>query len=236
MIARGNDRPALWVVAEDGDASEGQLRRAVRPVRTSSPTGCAPGCAPGRPRSADAAATAAAVGDHAGRDEAGRRRDPGDHAARSATTCATASSAAGRGSSSPWPTSARSSTHGPGRLHALIAVGGAPAGWPRYEGVADARRRFTPDGETRPTTRCCSTSPPAPPPSPSWSSTPTQLSGRPPVDHVLDRAAAGRRAPEHLLPRLGEARLEQRLRALERRRRRCSSTTTPASTRRGCWT
>ena len=42
------------------------------------------------------------------------------------------------------------------------------------------------------------------------------LPGRAPVHDVLDRAAARRRAPEHLLPRLGQARLEQRLRAVER--------------------
>ncbi len=45
-----------------------------------------------------------------------------------------------------------------------------------------------------------------------------ELSGRAPVDDVLDRAAARRRAPEHLLARLGQARVEQLLRAVERRR------------------
>ncbi len=46
------------------------------------------------------------------------------------------------------------------------------------------------------------------------------LPGRAPVDHVLDRAPARRRAPEHLLAGLGQARLEQRVRALERGRDR----------------
>ena len=41
---------------------------------------------------------------------------------------------------------------------------------------------------------------------------------------------ARRRPPEHLLARLGQARLVQRLRALERRGDASSSTTTPAST------
>ncbi len=45
---------------------------------------------------------------------------------------------------------------------------------------------------------------------------PGVLSGRPPVHGVLDRPATGRRPPEHLLPRLGEARLEQRVRPVER--------------------
>ena len=43
------------------------------------------------------------------------------------------------------------------------------------------------------------------------------LSGGAPVDDVLDRPAAGRRAPQRLLAGLGQARLEQRLRALARR-------------------
>ena len=43
-----------------------------------------------------------------------------------------------------------------------------------------------------------------------------ELHDRPPLDHVLDRPAAGRRAPEHQLPGLGQARLELLLRALER--------------------
>ena len=41
--------------------------------------------------------------------------------------------------------------------------------------------------------------------------------GRAPVHDVLDRAAARRRAPQHLLAGLGQARLEQRLRAVDRR-------------------
>ena len=44
--------------------------------------------------------------------------------------------------------------------------------------------------------------------------------GRPPVDDVLARAEGGRRPPQHQLARLGEARLELLLRAVERRRLR----------------
>ena len=43
------------------------------------------------------------------------------------------------------------------------------------------------------------------------------LSGRAPVDDVLDRPAARRRPPQRLLAGLGQARVEQRLRAVERR-------------------
>jgi len=49
---------------------------------------------------------------------------------------------------------------------------------------------------------------------------PPELPGRPPVDPVLDRPQARRPAPEHLLPRLGQARLELLLRPVERRRLR----------------
>ena len=55
-----------------------------------------------------------------------------------------------------------------------------------------------------------------------------------PVGHlatdVLDRPAARRRAPEHLLAGLGQARVEQLLRARGSPRRPSSSTTTRAST------
>ena len=49
---------------------------------------------------------------------------------------------------------------------------------------------------------------------------PPQLPGRAPVDDVLDRPAAGRRAPQRLLAGLGQARLVVLLRAVERRRHR----------------
>ena len=45
---------------------------------------------------------------------------------------------------------------------------------------------------------------------------PGQLPGGAPVHHVLDRHPAGRRAPEPVLPRMGQARLEQPVRAVER--------------------
>ena len=47
-----------------------------------------------------------------------------------------------------------------------------------------------------------------------------QLPGGAPVHHVLDRHPAGRRAPEPVLAGLGQARLEQRVRAVERGRDR----------------
>ena len=103
----------------------------------------------------------------------------------------------------------------------------SPAGWPLERCLRGVRRRSRPTARPAPTTRCCSTSPRAPPRKPKLVlHTPSQLPGRPPVDDVLDRPAAGRRALEHLLARLGQARLEQLLRAVERRRHglRCSTT------------
>ena len=56
---------------------------------------------------------------------------------------------------------------------------------------------------------------------------PRVLSRRPPLDDVLDRPRAGRRPPERLLAGLGQARVEQRLRAVERAGQRDRSTTPP---------
>ena len=65
---------------------------------------------------------------------------------------------------------------------------------------------------------------------------PPELSGRASVDDVLDRAAAGRHASEHLLARLGQACLELLLLRRGTPRRRSSSSTSRASTPRACWT
>ena len=62
---------------------------------------------------------------------------------------------------------------------------------------------------------------------------PPELSGRPSVDDVLARAAAGRRASQHLLAGLGQACLELLLRAVERAGRGVHRQPARASTRRG---
>ena len=56
-----------------------------------------------------------------------------------------------------------------------------PDGWHAFGDADGADVGFTPDGPTRPTTRCCSTSPPARPRSRSWWCTPTQSY---PVGHL----------------------------------------------------
>ena len=65
---------------------------------------------------------------------------------------------------------------------------------------------------------------------------PSKLSGRPSLDHVLARASARRRASEHFIAGLGQARLELFLFAVESRRRRSSSSISAASMRAVCST
>ena len=62
------------------------------------------------------------------------------------------------------------------------------------------------------------------------------LPGRAPVHDVLDRAGARRRPPQHLLAGLGEARVEQRLRAVDRRGVRARHELRAVRRRRRCWT
>ena len=117
-----------------------------------------------------------------------------------------------------------------------IAVGDAPPGWHRYDDLLErarrvhARRRnqcrrsaaalfhLRHDGEAQ-----------------AGAALAPVLSDRPPVDDVRDRPAARRRPSQHLLPGLGQARLELLLRALERRRDGVHRTTSRGSTPRRCW-
>src|SRR5271169_5897572 len=99
-----------------------------------------------------------------------------------------------------------------------IAVGGTAPGWHSWEAGYDAPAGFAPDGETRAT-------------DPlllyftsghhgqaqAGVAQPSELSGRAVDGNVLARRAAGRRPPQHLLAGLGQARLELLFRAVERR-------------------
>ena len=99
-----------------------------------------------------------------------------------------------------------------------IAVGEAPDGWRAFDQLLSPNARFQPDGadpRRRPDAAllhlghdgALETRRPQP----------RELSDRPPFDHVRARAETRRRPPQHLLARLGEARLVERVRALERR-------------------
>ena len=94
----------------------------------------------------------------------------------------------------------RSSTACPGR-YSRIAVGGAGRRLARLLAAPYAApAAFAPDGPTRGRpTRCCCTSRPGTTARPKLvEHTHASLSGRAPVDAVLDRPAARRRPPEHL--------------------------------------
>ena len=155
---------------------------------------------------------------HARRHEARRRRDPGHHAADAARP---------EGPVRPRPRAppdrrrrrcARSSTAWIPSV-TRIAVGDAPAGWHRYDDAAERARSLhagRPDQGHRPAAAVFHLRHHVPPEA--GGAQPPELPGRPPDHDVLDRPAARRHAPEHLLARLGEARLQLLLRAVERRR------------------
>lgn len=157
-----------------------------------------------------------AVGDHARRDEAARRRHPRDPAARSGRS-------AGPGRARPRPARRRT---GVGRRE--VRRGARPLhacrGGRRRRGLAAVRGRLRGAGRVRPG-RAHPFGRPADAvlhlrhhrPPQTGRAHPHLVPGRPPRDDVLDRAEARRRAPEHLLTRLGQARLVQPVRAVERR-------------------
>ena len=99
-----------------------------------------------------------------------------------------------------------------------IAVGEPVAGWLRYADAFDSLGRSSRTCRRRPTTRCCSTSPPAPPRCPSWSSTPNVSY---PIGHLSTMYWIGLQPGDvHLnisSPGLGQARLVVCVRALDRR-------------------
>ena len=103
----------------------------------------------------------------------------------------------------------------PGRYTRIAVGGGARAGSTTRRGRGAGG--FVPDGRPRAPTHCCCTSPPARPRGPSSSSTPTRPIPSGTLDDVLARPEARRRAPEPLLAGMGQARVEQPLRALARR-------------------
>ena len=99
-----------------------------------------------------------------------------------------------------------------------VAVGGdTPAGWQPFADADGADDTFMPDGPTAADDPLLlyftsgTTSKPK-----LVLAHPQQLPGRPPVDHVLDRPAAGRHPPQHLLAGVGQACVELLLRPLER--------------------
>ncbi len=118
------------------------------------------------------------------------------------------------------PPSAEKLAAVPGDYTRLL-VGGEMEGWRSYAEAYESITRF-PAGRRDPRRR------PLPPllhlgdhrQAEDGAAHPPELSGGAPLDDVLDRPARGGHAPQHQLARLGQARLELLLRAVERGRHR----------------
>ncbi|CAA9252232.1 MAG: Acetyl-CoA synthetase, partial [uncultured Actinomycetospora sp.] len=212
-------RAASGAVGRRGGRPGGQVQlrgheRAVEPRRE---LAARPGRRPGRPGDPHARQPGRAVGDDPGGDEARRRAHPVDADAR-----------AGR-PARPHRPRQRPSRGGPrrGRRQVRRRAGRVHAhrgGGPHHRAVARLRRRpgrargvharrrhqgqrhaaavlhQRHDGEAE-----------------ARGAHAHELPRRPPVDDVLDRPAAGRRAPQRRLAGLGQARVVERLRAVDRR-------------------
>ena len=205
-MARGNNRPGLWIVDEGG--GETRLSFAELAERSSRVANHlrALGVRPRRPAPADARQCGAAVGVHAGGDEAGGGDHPGDDVAEPRRS---------RRPLCPRPgppcrrrrRQRRQIRRPARRLHPdrgrrgrtrLASLGG------RVRRAGAVRRRRRDPGE-RPAAALFhlghhgqAEAGPA---------QPSELSGRASLDDVLSRRAAGRRSSERLVAGLGQARL-----------------------------
>ena len=168
-----------------------------------------------RPAPDDARRDAGAVGDDARRDEARPRAHSGDAAARRSRH--RRPDRARQGEISGRARAGRGEVRRRAAEVERIAVGETPHGWrafaslieperPLPAGRADAGRRADAAlfhlGHHRALE--------------ARRAQPRELSDRASVDHVRARPQAGRRSSQHLLARLGEARLVERVRAVER--------------------
>ena len=221
-LRRGGRRPGARRAAGAVDRRAGRvrgvldLRRAGGAVQPGGQLAARVGSAARRPGHPHARQPGRAVGDPAGRDEARRGGHPRDHPA------------AGRGRRGPAGPGRR-----PARRRRRIGDRGVRRrrrrlhphrGGRRAAGLAGLRRGGRGAGRLHAGRRHPRRRPAAAllhlrhhGAAQARRAHPRVLSGRAPVDDVLDRAGARRRAPQHLLAGLGEARLEQRLRAVERR-------------------
>ena len=179
VAAEHPDQTALRIVA-DGDAaaslSYGELASSVQPGRQLAERARGP---PGRPAAVDAGQHRAAVGGDPGGDQAGGGHHPGQHTA-------------GHGRPRRPDHARRRPARGDrGRPRRQVRRAGRPLdrdrggpgpGQRRVPRTAGSRTRTPPTSRRAsprtaspgPPTRCCCTSPPARPPSRSWSSTPTR--------------------------------------------------------------
>ena len=200
-------RRAAGAVDRRGGRQRGRryVRRAVRALQPGRQLAARAGRRARRPHDPDARQPGRAVGDDARGDEARRGDHPGDDAARAAPTCV---DRVERGDVRHVVVRARrrarSSTTCPATTRASRSASRS-TGWLRLRRRRRRRRR-----RSRPTARprrrdplllyftSGTTAQPK-----LVEHTHVVLSGRAPVDDVLDRPAAGRRAPQHLLARAG---------------------------------
>ena len=171
---RATTGTALWVVGEDGGEHQAVLPRAVRALEPGRQLPARPGRAPRRPHPADAEQRRAAVGGDAGVDQAGRRGHPGDDAAgarRPARPVRARRRPPRRRRRGRTPASSPTSR---ATTRASSSAARAAAGPACEDAYARQRRVRAGRADAGRTIRCCSTSPPAPPRSRSWSSTATR--------------------------------------------------------------
>ena len=99
-----------------------------------------------------------------------------------------------------------------------IAVGAPVDGWLRYDDAYELLETFTPEVETKADeTAAALLHERDNRAAEAGRAHPHVLPRRAPFDRLLDRPAAGRRTSQRLVARVGETRVEQRLRALDRR-------------------
>ena len=219
-IARGNAQPALWIV--DEDAGETKLSFAQLSERSNRVANYAarPRRAARRSHPADARQCRAAVGMHAGGDEARRGDRAGDDAADAQRSRRPLRARRRAARHRRQPTQRQNSPICPATTRASPSAATHRAGL-RTRRAMQRHAEFTPDGAT---TRRRSDAAlfhlRHDGEAEARAAQPSKLSGRASVDDVLARPAAGRRASEHFLAGLGQARLELLLCAVERRRLR----------------
>ena len=157
----GNDRPALWLVADDAPRRAAHVRRALRAEQPGRQRAPPPRRARGDRLLLMLPNVVAALGGDARGHEAGRRGGAGHAAAQPRRP--------GRPHRARRDPPRRDATRRarearrPGRRLTRIVVGGRPAGWSRFEdGLRRARRIRARRRDARRPIRCCSTSRPAP--------------------------------------------------------------------------
>ena len=227
--------PALWIVDEDGSEQKRSFRQLSERSAQVANWLRAQGVRRGDRILLMLGNELRAVGVDARRVQARRGRDPRHGAADARTTCATGSTAAACATSSPAARTAPSSPRSRATTRASPSAPRRRAGW-----TSPPRTRrppsFAPDGADagrRPAAAVLHVGHDGQ--AQAGAAHAPQLPGRPPVDDVLDRPAARRRAPQHLLARLGQARVELLLRAVERRGVRVRLQLRALRRARRCW-